>query len=99
MLPPDLLVVAAAASAAQQYFTVALAAYHAASVNQSPTSILVYEAQRCRAAGAQYAATLTALLDYLDHLAVDASRMAERERTQQVWDTVQRELALLPETP
>ncbi len=71
MLPPDLLVVGAAACAAPQHFTDALAAYHAAIMNQSPASILVYEAQRCRAAGKQYAATLTALLDYLDHLAVD----------------------------
>lgn len=95
MLPHDLLVLRAATYDAQHTFNRAFAAYETAYMTHDPALLDV--AHTCRAASERYATSLTALLDYLDQDAADPSRRAEHKRTQRLQDTLQREIAMLPE--
>ncbi len=98
MLPPALVALRAQTYDAHQRFITAFVDYHLASMQQPPPPELMLLASAARAAGEQYQAMLTALLEYLDPRVPDAHWTAERDRTQRARDIVQQELALLPET-
>ena len=98
MVPPTLLALRAQTYDAHQRFITACADYYVAYLQQPPPPDLLLLAPAARAAGEQYQATLTALLEYLDQHAPHTHWTAERDRTQRAQDIVQQELALLPET-